>query len=92
MICLPVVGRRDRPVLADEACNANTAFSGVTAILALFLADRFEVTALKGEKLGLSVAGISKPDKFNPLGTGEVRLFDGEIVAAADAKFCSGPL
>jgi putative ABC transport system permease protein len=40
----------------------------------LALGDRFEVTALKGDKLGLSVAGISKPDKFNPLGTGEVTV------------------
>jgi putative ABC transport system permease protein len=40
----------------------------------LTVGDRFEVTALKGDKLDLSVAGISKPDKFNPLGTGEVTI------------------
>ena len=40
----------------------------------LTVGDRFQVTALKGDKLGLSVAGISKPDKFNPLGTGEVTI------------------
>jgi putative ABC transport system permease protein len=40
----------------------------------LALGDRFAVTALKGDKVGLSVAGISKPDKFNPLGTGEVTI------------------
>ncbi len=40
----------------------------------LAVGDRFEVTALKGDKLGLSVAGVSKPDKFNPLGTGEVTI------------------
>jgi putative ABC transport system permease protein len=40
----------------------------------LAMGDRFEVTAIKGDKLGLSVAGISKPDKFNPLGTGEVTI------------------
>ena len=40
----------------------------------LAVGDRFRVTAIKGDKLGLSVAGISKPDKFNPLGTGEVTI------------------
>lgn len=40
----------------------------------LGVGDRFQVTAIKGDKLGLSVAGISKPDKFNPLGTGEVTI------------------
>ena len=40
----------------------------------LSVGDRFQVTAIKGDKLGLSVAGISKPDKFNPLGTGEVTI------------------
>jgi putative ABC transport system permease protein len=40
----------------------------------LRLRDRFEVTAVKGDKLDLSVAGISKPDRFNPLGTGEVTI------------------
>ena len=40
----------------------------------LAVGDRFAVTAIKGDKLGLSVAGISKPDKFNPLGTGEVTI------------------
>ena len=40
----------------------------------LAVGDRFQVTAIKGDKLGLSVAGISKPDKFNPLGTGEVTI------------------
>ena len=38
------------------------------------MGDRFQVTAIKGDRLGLSVAGISKPDKFNPLGTGEVTI------------------
>ena len=40
----------------------------------LALGDRFEVTAVKGDRLDLSVAGISKPDRFNPLGTGEVTI------------------
>jgi putative ABC transport system permease protein len=40
----------------------------------LGMGDRFAVTALKGDKLDLSVAGISKPDRFNPLGTGEVTI------------------
>jgi putative ABC transport system permease protein len=40
----------------------------------LAMGDRFQVTAIKGDKLGLTVAGISKPDKFNPLGTGEVTI------------------
>ncbi len=40
----------------------------------LSVGDRFKVTAIKGDRLGLSVAGISKPDKFNPLGTGEVTI------------------
>jgi putative ABC transport system permease protein len=40
----------------------------------LAVGDGFEVTAIKGDKLALSVAGISKPDKFNPLGTGEVTI------------------
>jgi putative ABC transport system permease protein len=40
----------------------------------LGVGDRFGVTALKGDKLDLSVAGISKPDRFNPLGTGEVTI------------------
>ena len=40
----------------------------------LAVGDRFKVTAIKGDKLDLSVAGISKPDKFNPLGTGEVTI------------------
>ena len=38
------------------------------------MGDRFEVTALKGDRLDLSVAGISKPDRFDPLGTGEVTI------------------
>ena len=33
-------------------------------------ASHFQVTAIKGDKLDLSVAGISKPDRFDPLGTG----------------------
>jgi putative ABC transport system permease protein len=40
----------------------------------LALGDRLEVTAVKGDRLDLSVAGISKPDRFNPLGTGEVTI------------------
>jgi putative ABC transport system permease protein len=40
----------------------------------LAVGDRFEVAALKGDRLDLSVAGISKPDRFNPLGTGEVTI------------------
>ncbi len=40
----------------------------------LAVGDHFKVTALKGDKLDLSVAGISKPDRFNPLGTGEVTI------------------
>jgi putative ABC transport system permease protein len=40
----------------------------------LGVGDRFKVTAIKGDKLGLAVAGISKPDRFNPLGTGQVTI------------------
>ena len=40
----------------------------------LAVGDRFEVTALGGDRLGLSVAGVSKPDRFNPLGTGEITI------------------
>ena len=40
----------------------------------LGVGDHFGVTALRGDKLDLSVAGISKPDRFNPLGTGEVTI------------------
>ena len=40
----------------------------------LAVGDHFRVTAIKGDRLGLTVAGISKPDKFNPLGTGEVTI------------------
>jgi putative ABC transport system permease protein len=40
----------------------------------LGVGDRFEVTALKGDKLDLSVAGISEPDRFDPLGTGEITI------------------
>jgi putative ABC transport system permease protein len=40
----------------------------------LAVGDRFEVTALGGDKLDLSVAGVSKPDRFDPLGTGEVTI------------------
>ncbi len=40
----------------------------------LAVGDRFEVTALGGDKLDLSVAGVSKPDRFNPLGTGEITI------------------
>ena len=40
----------------------------------LAVGDRFEVTALKGDRLDLNVAGISKPDRFDPLATGEVTI------------------
>ena len=40
----------------------------------LGVGDRFKVTAIKGDKLDLTVAGISKPDRFNPLGTGQVTI------------------
>jgi putative ABC transport system permease protein len=40
----------------------------------LALGDRLEVTALGGDRLDLSVAGVSKPDRFNPLGTGEITI------------------
>ncbi|HEX6583784.1 MAG TPA: FtsX-like permease family protein, partial [Thermoleophilaceae bacterium] len=40
----------------------------------LAMGDHFKVTAMKGDKLDLSVAGITKPDKFDPLGTGEVTI------------------
>jgi putative ABC transport system permease protein len=40
----------------------------------LAMGDRFRVTAIKGDRLGLTVAGISKPDKFNPLAMGEVTI------------------
>ena len=40
----------------------------------LGMGDRFQVTALGGDKVDVSVAGISKPDRFNPLGTGEVTI------------------
>ena len=40
----------------------------------LGVGSHFQVTAIKGDKLDLSVAGISKPDRFDPLGTGEVTI------------------
>jgi putative ABC transport system permease protein len=40
----------------------------------LGVGDRFKVTAIKGDKLDLTVAGISKPDRFNPLATGQVTI------------------
>jgi putative ABC transport system permease protein len=40
----------------------------------LGMGDRFRVTGLGGDRLDLSVAGISKPDRFNPLGAGEVTI------------------
>ena len=40
----------------------------------LAVGERFAVTAMKGDKLDLSVAAISKPDRFNPLGLGEVTI------------------
>ena len=40
----------------------------------LGMGDRFRVTALGGDQIDVNVAGISKPDRFNPLGTGEVTI------------------
>ncbi len=40
----------------------------------LGVGSQFQVTAIKGDRLELSVAGISKPDRFDPLGTGEVTI------------------
>jgi putative ABC transport system permease protein len=40
----------------------------------LAVGDRFAVTALEGDKLDLTVAAVSKPDRFNPLGLGEVTI------------------
>jgi putative ABC transport system permease protein len=40
----------------------------------LGVGDRFKVTAIKGDKLDLTVAGISKPDRFNPLGVGDISV------------------
>ena len=40
----------------------------------LGVGSHFQVTAIKGDRLDLSVAGISKPDRFDPLGTGEVTI------------------
>ena len=40
----------------------------------LAVGDRFQVTATGGQKLDLSVAAVSKPDKFNPLGLGDVTI------------------
>jgi putative ABC transport system permease protein len=36
--------------------------------------DRFQVTAPKGDRLDLRVAGVSEPDKFNPLALGDVTI------------------
>ena len=36
--------------------------------------DRFAVTSIEGKRLSLTVAAISKPDKFNPLGLGDVTI------------------
>jgi putative ABC transport system permease protein len=56
----------------------------------LGVGDRFAVTALEGNRLGLSVAAISKPDRFNPLGLGEVTIarsaYD-EVFTAEDERF-----
>ena len=40
----------------------------------LAVGDRFRVTATGGQKLDLKVAAVSKPDKFNPLGLGDVTI------------------
>jgi putative ABC transport system permease protein len=40
----------------------------------LGMGDRFQVTSIGGDRIDLNVAGISKPDRFNPLGTGEVTI------------------
>jgi putative ABC transport system permease protein len=52
----------------------------------LAVGDRFRVTAIKGDRLDLSVAGISKPDKFNPLGTGEVTIAKSAYAGAFSAE------
>ena len=40
----------------------------------LAVGDRFQVTATGGQKLDLKVAAVSKPDKFNLLGLGDVTI------------------
>jgi putative ABC transport system permease protein len=40
----------------------------------LAVGERFAVTAMEGDKLHLSVVAISKPDRFNPLGLGDVTI------------------
>ena len=50
--------------------------------------DAFEVTSPKGERLELTVSGISEPDKFNALALGEVTVardtFDSAFTAERD--------
>jgi putative ABC transport system permease protein len=51
----------------------------------LAVGDRFAVTAPTGRRLDLRVAGISKPDRFNPLGVGDVTI----ARSAYDAAFAA---
>jgi putative ABC transport system permease protein len=48
--------------------------------------DRFQVTAPGGDRLDLRVAGVSEPDRFNPLGLGEVTIARSSFDEAFSAK------
>ena len=40
----------------------------------LAVGDPLEVTSLRGDRLDLTVAGVSKPDRFDPLGLGDISV------------------
>jgi putative ABC transport system permease protein len=52
----------------------------------LSVGDRFAVTAPGGKRLGLEVSGVSKPDRFNPLGLGDVTIARSEFESAFTAE------
>ncbi|HYP49075.1 MAG TPA: FtsX-like permease family protein, partial [Thermoleophilaceae bacterium] len=52
----------------------------------LSVGERFAVTAPSGRRLQLRVAGISKPDRFNPLGLGDVTVSRATFAGSFSAR------
>jgi putative ABC transport system permease protein len=74
-------------VLADSAlAEATPGNAVVTDRLAddkgLAVGDRLALTSQAGERLELEIAAISHPDRFNPLGMGEVTIARSDYDAA----------